>query len=140
MIPWHSKEDLQYFKSLTMGFPVIMGRKTFESLKKPLKGRLNIVISRNKELNYDLEGVKVFNTLESAYAYCRETEKSEKVFIIGGGEIYKQAIKTADVMSISRMKIVAEGDTFFPDFDKNKWEEETKINYPDFDVILYVRK
>ncbi|MDP4192948.1 MAG: dihydrofolate reductase [Bacteroidota bacterium] len=139
-IPWHSKEDMQYFKSLTMGFPVVMGRKTFESLKKPLKGRLNIVISRNKELKYNYDEVKVFNDLTDAYNYCSDHEKVEKIFIIGGAEIYKQAIKTADVLSVSRMDFEAEGDVLFPELDWGKWEEETRIKYPDFSVVLYVRK
>lgn len=139
-IPWHSKEDLQYFKSLTMGSPVIMGRKTFESLKKPLKGRLNVVISRNHDLKYDLEGVVVFNELKEAFNYCKNQEKADKVFIIGGAEIYKAALKDADVLSISRMNFEVDGDVLFPEVDWSKWEEETRIKYSDFDVVLYMRK
>lgn len=139
-IPWHSKEDLQYFKSLTMGFPVIMGRKTFESLKKPLKGRLNLVISRNKDLYYDSEDVRVFNQLKEAYDFCRNEIKAKKVFIIGGADVYNQAINDADVLSISKMNFESEGDVFFPKIDWTKWEEETRIKHTDFDIVLYIRK
>ncbi|MGE5500033.1 MAG: dihydrofolate reductase [Syntrophothermus sp.] len=138
-IPWHSREDLQYFKSITMGYPVIMGRKTFESLKKPLKGRLNIVLTRNLNASYDFEDVKTFNELYKAFAYLENIVKAEKVFIIGGSEIYSQAISSADRMSISRMNFKAEGNVYFPEIDWNEWQEEDRFKYQEFDAVIYKR-
>ncbi|MGE5351101.1 MAG: dihydrofolate reductase [Acidobacteriota bacterium] len=137
-MPWHSSEDFKYFKSLTLGNPVIMGRKTLESLGKPLKGRLNIVISRH--MKSENPEVKVFSSLAEAYDFCENEAKAEKVFIIGGGELYKDAIKTADEMSISKMKFLAEGDVLFPAFDPSEWDMEVKADYDDFQVIWYRRK
>lgn len=137
-IPWHSREDMQYFKSLTMGSPIIMGRKTYESLGKPLKGRLNIVISRI--MKSEVPDLLVFTSLSEAYKYCENEVKAEKVFIIGGGEIYKEAVKTADAMSLSEMKFKAEGNVFFPELEPSKWEREVKAEYEDFQVIWYKRK
>ncbi|HEX2865386.1 MAG TPA: dihydrofolate reductase [Ignavibacteriales bacterium] len=137
-IPWHSREDMQYFKSLTMGSPIIMGRKTYESLGKPLKGRLNIVISRM--MKSELPDVLVFASLSEAFKYCENEAKAEKVFIIGGGEIYKEAVTSADLMSLSEMKFEAEGNVFFPEVDTSKWEREVRADYEDFQVIWYKRK
>lgn len=136
-IPWHSKEDFQHFKNTTMGFPIIMGRKCFESLKKPLKGRLNIVITRNTDYKAESEEVLLLNTLNSAFDYC-ET-KYEKVFIIGGGEIYNQSISVADEMIISKMKLEVEGDVFFPPIDENEWKAEKETEMGEFCVIYYKR-
>lgn len=137
-MPWHSSEDFKYFKSLTLGNPVIMGRKTLESLGKPLKGRLNIVISRH--MKSESPEVMVFGSLSEALDYCENEAKSEKVFIIGGGEIFKEAVKTADDMSISKMKFEAEGDVFFPDINSSEWDTEVKADYDDFQIIWYKRK
>jgi dihydrofolate reductase len=138
VMPWHSSEDFKYFKSLTLGNPVIMGRKTLESLGRPLKGRLNVVISRH--MKSESPEVKVFSSLPEAYDYCENEAKAEKVFVIGGGQLYNEAIETADEMSISRMKFIAEGDVFFPPFDPSEWESEVKAEYDDFQVIWYKRK
>lgn len=137
-IPWHSSEDFKYFKSLTFGNPVIMGRRTLESLGKPLKGRLNVVISRH--MKSESPEVMVFGSLSEALEYCENEAKAEKVFIIGGGEIYKEAVKTADEMSISKMKFEAEGDVFFPEIKSSEWDAEVKADYEDFQVIWYKRK
>ncbi|HEY6626612.1 MAG TPA: dihydrofolate reductase, partial [Ignavibacteriaceae bacterium] len=89
-MPWHVKEEFQHFKKTTLGSAVIMGRKTFETLGKPLKGRENIIITRNKDFKVDFDETKLCHSLEEALKYC-ESKKYEKVFIIGGGEIYRQA-------------------------------------------------
>ena len=94
-MPWHSKDEFQHFKSTTWGFPIIMGRVTFETLGKPLKGRLNIILTQRNNLNYDFDDVKIFNTLGSAYKFCKE-QNYEKVFIIGGAQMYKEALISAD--------------------------------------------
>lgn len=115
---FHISEDLRRFKALTMGYPVIMGRKTFESFPKgPLPGRRNIVITRNQ--NYDREGIETADSLEGAINLCRD---AEKIFIIGGGEIYRQAIGIADVIELTAIETdVNDADTFFPDIDKGQW-------------------
>lgn len=135
---WHVKEEFKHFKKTTFGFPVIMGRKTFETLGKPLKGRLNIVVSRNPEYKTDFEEVVIKSSLQKAVDHCREL-KPEKVFIIGGGEIYKQAIPLADEMIITYMKFDAEGEIKFPEFDKGKWEIEKTEDHELFEIFRYER-
>ncbi len=138
-MPWHSKEEFQHFKSTTLGFPVIMGRVTFETLGKPLKGRLNIIITSNDKLKYDFNDVKVFNSLENAITFC-EVEDYEKIFIIGGGKIYIQAMKYADEMIISIMNFEAEGDVFFPEIDSKVWEINSREQRNEFEILTYVRR
>lgn len=138
-MPWHVKEDFQHFKKTTMGFPIIMGRKSFESLGQPLRGRENIVVTRNKSLKYNFDELKIFHSLDSAIDYCRSLNK-EKVFITGGGEIYKQSISIADEMIISHMKFEAEGEVKFPEFSKNEWDIISRDDREEFEIVKYVRK
>jgi len=138
-MPWHSKEDFKHFKNTTSGFPVIMGRKTFDTLGKPLKGRLNIVLTENNNLNYVFEDVKVFHSLREAYTFC-EAEGYSKAFVIGGRKIYSQAINTADEMIISIMNFKAEGDIYFPEIDKNKWKVIERDKREEFEIFKYKRK
>lgn len=137
-MPWHIKEEFQHFKKTTFGHPVIMGRKTFETLGKPLKGRQNIIVSRNVSYSVSFSDVLIFNSLDNTIEYCRE--KGEKqIFIIGGGEIYRQAIIFADEMIISRMKFEADGEVKFPDFNKNIWKVVSTEDYEQFEVYRYER-
>lgn len=138
-IPWHSKEELGYFKEATLGFPIIMGRKTFESIGKALLGRFNLVLSRQKDYKLKIAGTRVFHNLKDAVDFCNYEIKTEKVFVIGGGEIFNQAIDIADKISISKMKISIEGDTFFPEIDMSVWYEEVQRSYNDFELIIYKR-
>jgi dihydrofolate reductase len=138
-LPWQVKEDFRHFKNTTLGYPIVMGRKSFEALGKPLKGRENIVVTRNKSLKYNFDELKIFHSLDSAIDYCRSLSK-EKVFITGGGEIYKQAISFADEMIISHMKFEAEGEVKFPEFDINKWEIISKDEREKFVIVTYSRK
>lgn len=138
-MPWHVKEEFQHFKKTTLGSPVIMGRKTFETLGMPLKGRLNIILTKKEAIKYPFEDVKIFNTLNEAYSFCKK-ENNERIFIIGGGEIYRQALKDADEMILSYMKFDADGDVFFPDFDKNLWEVTLVENKEEFDIYYYRTK
>jgi dihydrofolate reductase len=138
-MPWNVKEEFQHFKNTTLGFPIIMGRKTFETLGKPLQGRLNIVITRDKERSFEFDDVKKFYSLNKAIEYCRTLNK-EKAFIIGGGEIYKQAISLADEMIISFMNFEAEGDVYFPGIDEKIWKAESKEKRNQFDIVHYKRK
>lgn len=117
---WHMPQDLKHFRSTTMGHYIIMGRKTFEATQKPLPGRSSIVITRNKE--YKAEGCLIVNNIEEAFRLGMEN-KQEEVFILGGGEIYKQAMDLADKIYLTEIKQTFEGDTYFPEIDDRKWQE-----------------
>jgi len=138
-LPWQVKEDFQHFKKTTIGFPIVMGRKSFEALGQPLKGRENIVVTHNKNLKYDFENVNIFYSLDSAIEFARSLNK-EKIFITGGGEIYKQAIKFVDEMIVSHMKFEAEGEVSFPEFDVNDWEIISRDDREKFEIVTYKRK
>jgi dihydrofolate reductase len=115
---WNLPNDLKFFKNTTWGFPVIMGRKSFESVKKPLPGRTNIVITSNPDWKY--ENVIRVSNLKEGIQRAAETN-TKQFFIIGGGEIYKQSMDIADVIYITRVHAQLEGDTFFPVIDESKW-------------------
>lgn len=121
---WHISEDLKRFKALTLGHPVIMGRKTFESivavLGKPLPGRTNIVITRDPDWAY--EGVEVFRSLEDALSRAKELDDTE-VFIGGGTEVYKQALPFTDKLYVTYIDDEKEGDSFFPPFEQEFTKE-----------------
>lgn len=122
-MPWRLATDLRRFKALTLAKPVIMGRKTWESLGRPLPGRLNIVISRNRQLQAD--GARVVHSLAQARKLAlSEAEKNgaEEIFIIGGSEIFRQALPFADTMYVTEILAAIEGDTFFPSFDPAAWQ------------------
>ena len=139
VMPWNSKEEFQHFKSTTLGYPVIMGRVTFDALGKPLKGRLNIVITNNNKLNYNFNDVKIFNSLDSAYSFC-ERENYDKAFVIGGAKIYGQAMKSVDEMIISIMNFDAEGDVFFPTINESDWLISSRDKRNEFEILFYVRR
>lgn len=135
---WHVSEEFKHFKTTTKGYPVIMGRKTFETLGKPLKERLNIVLTKNSDYKTQYDDVLTFSSLEDAIDYCKKNE-FEKIFIIGGAEIYKLALPIVDEMIISRMKFDAEGDVYFPKFDESKWKKEKIMDKELFEVYHYRR-
>lgn len=116
-MPWHLAGDMKYFKNITWGMPVIMGRKTFESLGTPLPGRKNIVITR-QDLRAD--GIVIVKNLDDALFVANETDAKE-VFVIGGGEIYRLAFEKAKRIYLTRVKGEPEGDTFFPELDRKDW-------------------
>lgn len=124
---WHLPNDLKFFKNTTWGMPVVMGRKTYESVNKPLPGRFNIVITR--QADWKAAGVTVATDLPDALEKAKATNCNE-VFVIGGGEIYKQAFETADKIYITRVHAVLEADTFFPAIEESQWE---LIHHLDFD-------
>ena len=136
---WHLPEDLKRFKRLTMGHAVIMGRKTFESLPKALPNRHNIVVTRNQ--NYSKEGITVCHSLEAAIECARYDDQP---FVIGGGQIYEQAIGLADVIELTKIHAHFEGDVFFPEIDLKKWsvQKEERIDQLDFNYsfITYTKK
>ncbi len=116
---WHLPNDLKFFKNTTWGMPVIMGRKTFESVGKPLNGRTNIVVTRNE--NWSADGVRVAVTLGKALELAAETDAKE-AYIIGGGDIYRQALPLAHRIYLTRVAVSLEGDTFFPAFGEPEWK------------------
>lgn len=136
---WHVKEEFQHFKNTTLGFPIIMGRKTFETLGKPLKGRLNIVVSKNKSYKTGYDDVVIQSSIEDAIEYCKSLEP-EKMFIIGGGDIYRQAILFVDEMIITFMKFEAEGEVKFPKINNDDWNIEKIRDHELFEIFRYVRK
>jgi dihydrofolate reductase len=138
-MPWNIKEEFQHFKNTTLGFPIIMGRKTFQTLGKPLKGRLNIVITRDTVLKFEFDDVKKFHSLNEAIEYCR-TLNTEKIFIIGGGEIYRQGINLAEEMIISFLDFEAEGDVYFPEINEKTWKVESKEKRNQFEIVHYRRR
>ncbi len=119
---WHLPNDFKRFKEITSGHYIIMGRKTFESFPKPLPNRTHVIISRQKD--YLKEGCIVVENLEKALEIC---PKNETVFIIGGGEIYKQSIAFADQLDITRVHHSFEADVYFPEIDLNIWKLTTEI-------------
>jgi dihydrofolate reductase len=124
---WHLPTDMKFFKSTTWAMPVIMGRKTFESLGgKPLNGRMNIVITR--QLDWIAENVTTAFTLEDAITKAATTNCKE-IFIAGGGEIYTQSMDIADVIYMTRVHTTIDGDTFFPEIDSNKWQLESNQDF-----------
>lgn len=112
---WHIPEDFARFKKITFGHPVIMGRTTYESIGIPLSGRLNIIVTRNKD--YKIEGCSICYSLEEAVNLAKEKDKKE-IFIIGGGQIYQEGMKYADKLYLTLVKGEFEADTFFPDYSK----------------------
>ena len=122
---WHLPNDLKHFKNLTSGHPIIMGRKTFESLGRPLPNRTNIVITRDK--NWQAENIEKEFSLEKAIESAKKI--NEDIYIIGGGNIYKQAMEFADVLYITEVHHEFEGDTYFPEIDEEVWEEVDRENF-----------
>jgi len=115
-MPWHLSEDLKRFKRLTMGHHMIMGRKTFESIGRLLPGRTTIILTRNEEFSVD--GGLVANTLEAAIEL---TNDDPEIFIVGGGEIYRAALPLINRMYVTRVHVELDGDTTFPDVDRDAW-------------------
>ena len=118
-LPWHLSTDLKRFKALTIGHHLILGRKTHESIGRPLPGRTSIVLSR--ALDYHPEGCQVAGSLEAALEIARQAGESE-VFVIGGGQIFAQALKAAERIYLTRVHTMADCDTFFPEFDESAWQ------------------
>lgn len=117
-IPWHIPEELQHFKRVTMGYPLIMGRKTHESIGFVLPGRKNIVITRDKTLK--IKGCTVVHSIDEAIAAC---DNAKRVFVLGGEDIFKQTLKIADTILLTIIDRAIEGDTIFPEFSTGEFHE-----------------
>lgn len=122
-MPWHLSADLKRFKRITMGFPVLMGRKTFEAIGKALPGRENVVISRSSP--YNAPGCTVFGDIESA---LQALAAREEVFVIGGATLYQALLPVADYLYLTEIDCNFPGDTFFPEFDRRQWQELSREN------------
>jgi dihydrofolate reductase len=121
-LPWHLPADFAHFKGKTMGKPIVMGRKTFESIGKPLPGRVNIVLSRNPDLQF--EGVTCVNSLQEAIAVSAD---ADEIMIIGGSTIYEMLLPLVDRMYITYVEGEFDGDAWFPVFDQNHWLEKESV-------------
>jgi dihydrofolate reductase len=121
-LPWRLPEDLKHFKALTMGHPVIMGRKTFESIGKPLPGRRNIVVTRSQ--SFRAEGCEVVDSPDAALRAA--ADQAEEVFVIGGAELYRAFLDRADCLYLTEIDRDVEGDAWFPDIDRNEWQESSR--------------
>ncbi len=122
---WHLPADMKYFKSLTTGHPIIMGRHTYESIGRPLPNRRNIVITRQKDLQ--IIGVEVVNSLEEAMALVKD---DPEIMVIGGADVYKQALPLAQRIYITRVNATLEADRFFPTINANDWNIQVNIDHP----------
>ncbi len=125
-VPWHIPEDMERFKALTLGHPVVMGRKTWETLEAPLPGRDNVVVTRRP--SYEAPGARVVSGLEEALAPYRGTDAT--VFILGGGEVFEQALPMADVLHLTLVDEAPEGDAFFPELPEDQFYEASVQERP----------
>lgn len=126
-LPWHLSDDLKRFKALSMGHHLIMGRKTWESIGRPLPGRVTIVVTRNP--NYTAEGCLVAHSLEEALALAQAGGEDE-IFVIGGGEIFAQALPLADRIYLTRVHTTSAVDVSFPEFDLEDWNAVESSEHP----------
>jgi dihydrofolate reductase len=129
-LPWHLPEDLRYFKRVTMGKPIVMGRKTFESIGRPLPGRTNIVVTRQP--GYSAEGLRVVASLEQALALAKDialVDGAEELMVIGGAEIYRAALPLARRIYLTEVDADVEGDAFLPPIDWSEWREISRQHF-----------
>lgn len=147
-LPWHLPNDLKFFKASTMGKPIIMGRKTYESIGRPLPGRANIVVTR--DVGYRSEGISVVSSIEEALKFATgiaERDGVAEVMVIGGSQLYEQLLPRADRLYITHVHAAVDGDTCFPEFDLGAWREEHREDYTatdsnpyDYSFVTYSRK
>ncbi|WP_207062303.1 dihydrofolate reductase [Motiliproteus sp. SC1-56] len=130
-LPWHLPKDLQYFKSVTLGKVIIMGRKTFESIGRPLPGRTNVVVTR--DASYSRPGIEVAHSLEEALAKAEAVSLingAEEALVIGGGELYQQALPRAQRLYLTQVHADVCGDAYFPALEAAQWQEVAREDYP----------
>lgn len=146
-LPWYLPEDLKFFKRTTQAKPLVMGRKTFVSIGRPLPNRLNIVVTRDPHWSH--EGVRVCHSLEAALKLADHQatiEAAEEIIVMGGGEIYAQAMPVADRLYITEVKAEVDGDTRFPAVNPDIWQEVDRVagsaadDQPDYDFVRYQRR
>ncbi len=130
-MPWHLPADFKYFKATTLGKPIIMGRKTWDSLGRPLPGRLNLVVSRQAGLQ--LEGAEVFASLEAALVRAEQwalEQGASELMLIGGAQLYTQGLEQADRLYLTRVALSPEGDAWFPQVDEGQWKLVSDESHP----------
>ncbi len=122
-LPWYLPDDLKHFKSLTMGHAIVMGRKTYESIGRPLPGRMNVIVTRQQHCK--IPGALVVSSIESALRVCEEHDATDsgESFIIGGEELYRQTLALSQRIYVTEIQSVFEGDAFFPEIDRTEWIE-----------------
>lgn len=139
-LPWHLPEDLAHFKRTTSGHTIIMGRKTFESIGRPLPNRKNIVVSRNPDWHH--EGVTCVSSIKDAIDHS----EGKEAFVIGGAQIYQQAIEQAQKLIVTEIQAQFDCDAFFPEIDRNSWQEDQRQNFVAestnlaYAIVSYTRK
>jgi len=138
-IPWKNQEELNYFKETTLNYAVLMGRRTFDSLNKPLPKRFNLVISREEYINDKPNNLFYFTSLSEAIIHA-DNLNVDKLFIIGGSEVYSQMINEVDELLISRIPFEIEGDTYFPVINVKDWHLKEVKDFQSFKVESYLRK
>ena len=131
-IPWHLPADLAFFKRTTMGKPIIMGRKTFESIGKPLPGRSNIIVTRNSNLKFP--GCDIVDSIEQA---IKQYSDSDEIMVIGGTSVYQQTIGVADHIYMTQIHHDFQGDTWFPEISLRRWKQETREDFQADENNLY---
>jgi len=146
-LPWRLPDDMKFFMQTTSGHHVIMGRKNYDSLSdkfKPLPNRVNIVVTHQK--NFSAPGCRVVNSIKEGIGIAKKNGEKE-AFVIGGAEIYKLTLPHADRLYLTEIHAQIEGDTYFPEFDKNTWKEVSRQPHPTdekhayaFDFVIYERK
>jgi dihydrofolate reductase len=134
-LPWRIPEDLARFKQITMGHALIMGRETFESIGRPLPGRINIVLTRRPEWSH--EGVEVARSFDEALQTA--AVKGVDAYIAGGAEVYRSALEHADRIELTEVDAEPEGDTWFPEVDWSQWGEVERVDHPGFSFVTYER-
>lgn len=125
-LPWHLSADLKRFKALTMGHPIVMGRKTYDSIGRALPGRRNIVVSRNEKL-----AINEADRATSLRAALDLAANAEQVFVIGGEQIYRLALPLADRIELTEIDTAVAGDAWFPEFDRDQWDEQQRESHSD---------
>jgi dihydrofolate reductase len=130
-LPWRIREDLQHFKQLTLGHTLVMGRKTYDSIGRPLPGRRTVVVTRQPDWSAD--GVEVVHTVEEAL------KQDGDIYVAGGGEIYRQALPYADRLELTEVDQSPDGDVTFPAFDRTEWRETARTPMDGFTFITYDR-
>lgn len=141
-LPWHLPADLRYFKALTMGHHIVMGRKTFESIGRLLPGRTSVVVSRQRD--YRVQGAVMAGSVEEALAAC---EGDSEVFIVGGAGLFRQCLDRAGRLYITEILEEFDGDVFFPEYNRDEWEETSRAKHRldgrdglEYDFVVYDRK
>ena len=141
-LPWQLPEDLKHFKALTMGHHIVMGRKTYDSIGKPLPGRDTVIVTRNAD--FAVPGCLAVNSLEAALTV---SHGEEEVFFVGGAELYRQALAIAHRIYLTEIQRVFDGDAFFPEFDKSQWNETAREKHRtegqngfEYHFVIYDRK